>query len=266
MLFVVRSDRLSLLGNWSDYFPTILKNCLELRGLSREQAEEALRGPAQLIKGNFVSPSFVFEPETINAVLNYLSKDGSEIESFQLQLIGEYIEQTTLARRISIVHPSDINGILSGNFFEAYYESKLSELSPDIRQASHMLIEDHLVLHDRRVSLSDAYLLDIGIDRQVIDHLTDLRLIRREFRGELGVYLELSSDILLPGVLKARTRRLEMEAREKEAQRLAEERYKLKSEIRRKYAKSFGLLLLIILLLFAAVIYLLSRYSNALPT
>ena len=264
LLFVVRSDRLSQLGNWSDYFPTILKNCFELRGLSRRQAEEALLKPAQL-PGAFVSPPIEFAPETVAMILDYLGRDG-EIESFLLQLIGEYIEQTTLARRITIVRPSDINGILSGDFFEAYYESKLSELPPDVRQASHILIEDRLVVNGRRVSVSDVYLVDTGVDRRVIDYLTDLRLIRREFRGELGIYLELSSDILLPGVMQARTRRLEMEAREKEERRIAEVKAQVRVESLRRYARWFGLLLLIILLLFAGVVYLLVRYSNGPPT
>ena len=73
MLFAIRSDKLSLLNGLTDFFPTILKNCYELKPLNRNQAKQAIVYPAQLTDAHFESTPFVFTEEVLNYILDSLA-------------------------------------------------------------------------------------------------------------------------------------------------------------------------------------------------
>lgn len=98
VLFAIRSDRLSLLDDLKEEIPLILHNRFHLRPFNREQARLAILEPAQLEDEQFTTPVFTYNPQTLENILNYLSNDKGEIESFQLQLLCQHIEKQVKLR------------------------------------------------------------------------------------------------------------------------------------------------------------------------
>lgn len=92
VVFAIRSDRLSLLDELSEEIPMILSSRYHLKPLQKKQATEAIVQPA-LLEGNFNTPPFQYQTDTLNRMLNYLSNQKGEIESFQLQLVCQHVER-----------------------------------------------------------------------------------------------------------------------------------------------------------------------------
>ncbi|MEM9885352.1 MAG: hypothetical protein AAF849_05610 [Bacteroidota bacterium] len=97
VIFAIRSDRLSLLDGLSEEIPVILNNRYHLKPLQRNQAVEAITQPA-LLEGDFSTAPFKYKADTLERILDYLSNEAQEIESFQLQLICQHIEKEVMKR------------------------------------------------------------------------------------------------------------------------------------------------------------------------
>lgn len=92
IVFSIRSDRLSLLDGLSDEIPLILHSRYHLKPLKYQQARDAIVRPAQLVSTSFLTPPFNYKEETITDMLTHLSNEKGEIESFQLQILCQHIE------------------------------------------------------------------------------------------------------------------------------------------------------------------------------
>ena len=99
ILMAIRSDRLSLLDDLKKEIPIILHNRFQLKPLDRDSAKEAIVEPALLEDETFTSPVFTYNPQTLENMLNYLSNEEGEIESFQLQLLCQHIEKKVKAEQ-----------------------------------------------------------------------------------------------------------------------------------------------------------------------
>jgi hypothetical protein len=93
VILAIRSDRLSLMDDLSGDIPSILQNRFQLHPLSRREASEAIVEPARLEGPEFNTPPFNYKPGTLDKILNYLSNEKGEIESFQLQLVCQHVEK-----------------------------------------------------------------------------------------------------------------------------------------------------------------------------
>ncbi len=93
ILISMRSDRLSLLDDLKEEIPVILHNRFQLKPLNREQAKSAIVEPALLERDFFTTPPFTYNSQTLENMLDYLSNERGEIESFQLQLLCQHIEK-----------------------------------------------------------------------------------------------------------------------------------------------------------------------------
>ncbi|MCP4439854.1 MAG: hypothetical protein GY810_12995 [Aureispira sp.] len=92
IVFSIRSDRLSFLDDLSDDIPLILHSRYHLKPLKHQQARDAIVRPAQLVSASFLTPPFEYKEETISDMLTHLSNEKGEIESFQLQILCQHIE------------------------------------------------------------------------------------------------------------------------------------------------------------------------------
>jgi len=101
LLLSIRSDKLSLLNKMTSEIPDILQNCYELTALTKEQAIDAIKLPAQL-KGEFISNKFEYEDEAIQKIFDALIVgDSNYIETFQLQVICQFAEQKIIEKQNS---------------------------------------------------------------------------------------------------------------------------------------------------------------------
>lgn len=234
-LLSIRSDKMSLIESLSGSLPNILRNCCEINNLTRSEATDAITCPAAK-EGDFLSPQFSYEEEALGRILGFLSKDGeTDIESFQLQILCQHVEEViVLGRNDSHVESSDIGDL--GEIYKSYYESSIQKLPADTREAAKILIEEGLVFEDdkRRLSLYEGQIQrDYGVGPELLRNLVDTHLIRAEPHTGGGYAYEVSHDSLVGPILRAKQRRLEARTLEDLEKRSLEKRNLKKRKVRR---------------------------------
>jgi len=214
IIIAIRSDRMSLLHQLKSSLPQILEHCYELRALSRDQAEDAILNPAYDSR-DYETPTFDFTDETLDLLLDFLSSNGKQdIESFQMQILCDYIEKNVVERQgRNLIEPTDIEN--PGGILETYYSDKIDQISnPREYLAARRFIEEGLVFEEeeRRLTLFEGQIQrNWGVSMELLLHLENTHLIRREPSLRGGYTYELSHDTLVLPVLKAKAKRLEEE-------------------------------------------------------
>ena len=264
----IRSDFLHLMDEISPLIPNILRNRYQLQPLNRRQARAAIEEPARS-NGLYASPHFSYDEAAIKEILDFLAgqqakdeaEDGEvsltlrkqeEIESFNLQILCQYIEEKILAEQQTAgfeVTPPFYNG-KEGLEHEIrnFYQKQLQGLPEvftrrtarkvDDREAfilkAQCLIEESLVTPiGRRCSMVDDFLTTTwDVDQEFLDTLVDTRLLRKELRLD-DYYYEISHDTLLPPILESRDVRRRQEKADEEKAELQE---RLAEEARRREA------------------------------
>ncbi len=237
-VFVIRSDRMSLLDSMKDKLPAILFCRYELKGLSPAQAQQAIVEPARVL-GDFVSPPFEYSPAALQVMTQkwMASKPHTQsgIEAFQLQILCEYLENKVIQGEIPTlrVEPTDFQAEIS-EIYEGYYQRLLDKLNPQLRHAAQRLIEEELIFHDpkthesRRESRdSGRLLLREGVTKALLDELESHFLLRREPNSMGGMSYEVSHDTLLEPMLRHKNQRIASENAAAEAALAQRKRRKL---------------------------------------
>ena len=254
VLMSIRSDRMSQLDRLSSHIPSILLNCYELKSLSRAQAEDAIIGPAQKA-GEFQSSPFTYQPEALEKILDYLTKDSAKpIESFQLQILCHHVEKdVVIARNDTCVAGKDLGDL--ENIYQNYYNDSIKYLGSEEEQLkARILIEEGLIFakEERRITLYEGQIQSTyGVSGELLRKLADTHIIRSEPHSSGGYMYEVSHDTLVAPILKAKARRYQREAEQKRQQELLELKQKRKKKIKRAIAllaSLAGLFLLISLI------------------
>ena len=267
ILLTVRSDRLSLLDQFTTHIPNVLVNLFELKPLDRLQARAAIVEPARKESPAFLSPPFAFADEALATILNGLSNDKGEIESFQLQLLCQDLEQRVIRDpQDAIVEEADFGGAGGiQDILQNYYERQLSGIPDEQRLVARRFIEEGLIVDGRRGAVvAGAEQSRFGVDPALLRQLLDSRLIRAE-TIHLGKIYELSHDTLVDPVLRSYRLRQEEEKRLEIERELAEEkRRRQEIQKRRRRARLFAILGFTLFALAAvAGILALSKYREA---
>ena len=239
VVFAVREDRLSWLNSLKEELPGILDKRYELKGLSDEQAREAILQPAALPQDlGFQCHPFSYRPEALNILLKELKKSNAgenytqqgRIEAFLLQICCENIESRLLERAKTgdvdtVVDPEDLPSF--DQIYEEYYNNKINELPTEERENAKRLIEDELIGFNEstglvfRLNADGRRLLDKpGISEALLKRLTNAFLLRSEPNTTGGYNYEISHDTLIAPIEKAKKMRLEAEAARKQRRQL----------------------------------------------
>ncbi len=229
ILIAIRSDRLHLLDRFKSYFPNVLRNSYELQALSRQAAREAIIQPAAL-EGNFYSAHNTYDEAVLDKLLSYLQdEENGRVEGILIQMLCEHYEKSVVVpQKLRQITVNDIGE--PGNVVRDYYQEKIAGLETAEQAPARKLIEEGLVSEGEqgmRLSLHENTIeSQYQVNRDLLGHLVDQRLLRSEpfLRG--GYTFELSHDRLLPAVVQARAERLKVEERarqEAEAERLRAE-------------------------------------------
>ena len=274
VLLAIRSDRMSLLNELKDYLPNILRHCYELDALSIEQAEDAILNPAFKKDKTFISPTFDFEDNGLDAILQFLTKNYSQkIESFQLQILCQNIEKKVIDKRLQKVTVADIGDIES--IYKNHYDNLIEGIGAEEEQlAARRLIEEGLIFEEeeRRLSLYEGQIFkSFGVSPDLLKRLVDSHLLRAEPSMQGGYTYELCHDTLVTPVLDAKKKRIEEEERikakeEQNRKRKEAEEERKREEERRLLAverkgKRRAKLLAIVASLFAIGTFLLSIWA-----
>lgn len=220
IICAIRSDRMSMLDRLKTHVPQILAQRYELQALNAAEAADAIEQPAQK-PGDFLTKPFAYAPAARDKMLDYLTKGGSQsIESFQLQILCQSIEQYVARSGDLYIEPGDVGN--PEQVFRDYYDNQLELLSDPAEQlAARRLIEEGLVYEkeQRRLTMFDVQIQETyGISDDLLRRLVDTHLLRAEPNLRGGFTYELSHDTLVAPVLKAKARRLEVEIRAAEAE------------------------------------------------
>ncbi|MFK7924655.1 MAG: hypothetical protein AB8H47_22045 [Bacteroidia bacterium] len=209
-IYAIRSDKISLMDNLKDVLPDILSHTYRLMALNRDQAEDAILNPAYQKGDKYASPRFDFTDEALDAILDFLTKGNEQqVESFQLQIICQFVENIVIEQKKTLIERSDLGEI--SEIFENYYESLIGRIpSKEDQQKARAFIEDGLILEadEIRLSLHEGQIeRDFGISPELLDQLEETRLIRGEPSPRGGQIYELSHDTLIKPILRAKERR-----------------------------------------------------------
>lgn len=242
VLLTVRSDHLSLLHQFTSHFPNVLVNLYELKPLNAEQARAAIIQPAQQQGDHFASEAFAYTPQAVQLILDSLANEQGEIESFQLQLLCQQLEQKVLAdRSITVIEDNHFQGTEGiQRILHGYYERQLEQLPESEQANARRFIEEGLVIDGRRAAVTaGAEEARYGISPDLLQRLLDSRLIRAA-NIHLGRIYELSHDSLVKPVMQSLESRQASEEKKRIEQelRIAEEQNK---EERRRRRRAKGL-------------------------
>ncbi|MDZ4792686.1 MAG: hypothetical protein SGI83_00250 [Bacteroidota bacterium] len=248
IVFALRSDKLANMQSLVSYIPTVLRNRYELKPLTTIQAAQAIKGPAAKPDlGPEYVPPFSFNETTLTEIVQELSGESNEIESSQLQIVCNVIEQRVregwnmtnnsapVVVNSSIINPKTDFPLILDNFYDTQLE-KIPD--PKNRELARKLIEDDLVISGQRDSISKRKLNNtLNISDNLIDEILITRLIREEPTSRGPIY-ELSHDTLVAPVEKSKNRRLRLqEDKKKEEERnlLAQEAIRKDEELKERY-------------------------------
>ncbi len=210
IVFAIRSDFISNLHSLRHEIPSILQNRFELKPLKIQQAKEGIEKPAALEGKEFFTAPFSYAPETIEKIQKELSNKFGEIESFQLQIICQYIERKIKKEQAegnkNIVVTPDYLGEEQGirEILKNYYNTQVSLLGTDEEQmAARKLLEEGLIVNKRRIGVAQAVVKETyNISDDLLEKLLTSRLIRPE-DTRLGRTYEISHDTLVKPILEA---------------------------------------------------------------
>ena len=173
----------------------------------------------------------------MESLIDFLSqRRKQEIESFQLQILCEYVEQNVVIKQDKLlVTTKDV--AQPEKILENYYLDKIKEIPDEKDQlAARKLIEEGLIFEEeeRRLSLYEGQINSgFGVNKELLGVLLDTHLIRSEPSMRGGYTYELSHDTLVGPVLKAKGRRMEEENIIREKEERAQKAFELK-ELRKK--------------------------------
>lgn len=238
VLMGIREDRYSLLNQLTDYLPDIMQTRYSLAALDKEQAQEAIEKPAQMV-GDFESQPFTYEKEALQKIVNYLTADNTQtIETTQLQILCHNLEKKNLST-IGIDNIPEFEDI-----FLQFYNDTIAKVATENQEKTRKFVENELVKKGQRISVPDLTCLD-KVDKATLDILVSEHLLRPEYNvsTQRNNY-ELSHDTLLAPILRAKELReieekkqAEFEAAQK-AQKAEEQRKEAERQIELQKAET----------------------------
>ncbi len=222
VLYAIREDRYSELNRLSDYLPDLLHNRFQLAPLTRAHAEEGIVQPA-LLRGNFISDPFTYEPDALTKILDYLTSNGHQaVETTQLQILCSHIERQCKAK-VTIADVPEFDNI----FLQFYFDS-IACILPDFQQQTREFIEEYMIIEGQRMAYHERYCLEYVPSEALEILLKERHLFRTERSSTGGVSYELAHDTLVGPILLAKRQREEEAlaaevAKRAEAERLAQQ-------------------------------------------
>ena len=225
VVFSMREDFLAMLDELVPDLPNILTTRYRLSAMDREQAKQAIEGPAGVEDQVLEAPTFTYTEGTVQKIIDFLAEGAGPnlaeqggINPFQIQIVCQHVEDLVLARTRSLTREKraaiaisyeDLGGATGlRETVSQFYERQLNNFNPYLRRRIQRLCEEGLANREgRRIAQEQSEIVNrFGVDPRTLGRLVDLRLLQRERRLG-GNHYELSHDTLLHPVLRARRQR-----------------------------------------------------------
>lgn len=220
----IREDYLASLEEIAERIPQILDNRFRLLPLSIEAAKEAILYPAAVKDQILSTKRFSYDIETVNLILDFLArrsaggvtKQVSQIEPFQLQLVCQRVEEKVAEKQNQIAENLNEEDLkvtmedLGGEeglkaILRDFYRRQLYALPTwRIRRSVRRLCQEYLISPEgRRLSMDEKEITRLfKLDSKILESLVDNRLLRSDQRVDT-TYYELSHDTLIAPISEA---------------------------------------------------------------
>ncbi|HEX2783974.1 MAG TPA: hypothetical protein VHN36_10340, partial [Ilumatobacteraceae bacterium] len=218
---VIREDSLGELEAMADCVPQIMRHRFRLDGLTQDQAERAIREPAQVSDPRLRTPQFGFSEGAARAILAFLGARQERgrpvltgtIDPSQLQIICQHVERSILPNKPAVdadsvveISEEDLGG-KSGleRVLRDFYRRELWTFPVEQRKLVRHLCETGLInQRGRRLSLEEEEIAaKYKLSKATLEALVSHRLLRAEPRVG-SVYYELGHDTLAAPILAYR--------------------------------------------------------------
>lgn len=223
IIISIREDLLGYLEEMSSKITDIFNNRFKLSPLTWEQAKKAIIEPARIKDEAIKTVSFEYSPTAEDMIHGFLCKrkerDGykitNEVESYQLQLVCQHIEEkvhekTKKKEKKIVIKPEDIGGEKGiQQILEQFYNDSINRLySAEDKKCARKLCENGLIsCMNRRLSLDEGEIeRKFKVSKSLLKTLVDYRLLRSEPRLG-GYYYELTHDTLIKPIRDAQQKR-----------------------------------------------------------
>ena len=244
MVISIREDFLGHLEKMATNIPNVFTTRFRLEALKKDAARKAITEPAsKVLPGvTFASPPFTFSEESIDQLLEFLSRkmiEGAwrpddDIEPIQLQIICSELENKVIQGDIKadpngevVIDPVDFNG-MDGlqNIIAHFYDQQIAKVQAQLNlsygavTALKEVIETGLIAGIRRVPLAyDSLISRPGVTKEAIDLLIESKLLKLESHHGNDL-VEISHDTLVDPILKSLHSRLETEKKERRRKKI----------------------------------------------
>ncbi len=259
VVLCLREDCIGQLEDLSRRMPSVMRNRIPLRRMTRQQGHEVILGPgADIIHKEMAERllDFAVTGGPPNSGSNLPSmQDNHPVEPAILSLICRELNERRITEgtpQITAPDMEEAGGQILHNFYKQCFSSFRS-------LTAQCFVEDYLIdpsITPGRTFATDAQAINSGVRPDEIEHLIGQRLLRRETR-QSGTHLELSHDVLIQPVKESRDSRLEQLVRE-EAKRTARELKKLKRQ-RQAIAYIFAITVVALVISVLAVFAVIQR-------
>jgi WD40 repeat protein len=228
VIISIRADKIFELNRLSVLVPRLLRSRFELYPLQETEAIRAIVEPA-VIKNpaKFSSRDFSYDPGLLTTIVASLKGDNDIIETTQLQILSSEIENRIVLRAPAEAQNQETFTVMEDSvkriggidkILDDFYNNQLAKIPDDNqRTMSRALIEDDLygkdsgrkmvyateinkILDKKRKKI--RFRIGFGVkasNKQIIDKLIDLRLIREDLRDRKKFY-EITHDYLLKAI------------------------------------------------------------------
>jgi len=215
----LREEFLGMLDDAADRIPQIMDHRFRLTPLGREDAVQAMQGPAAVADPALALAPFTLDPAFVDTVLERLGRQGTgrgrgrgQVEPFHLQLICQRVEETIGRRKASdgALRPftmADFGGepALAATLAQFYARAIEAVSDARMRAPARRLCEEYLISPEgRRLSLEALEIRkQLRLSEQALLELVDSRLLRTDRRSD-SLYYELGHDALVEPILATR--------------------------------------------------------------
>ncbi len=220
VVLCLREDCIGQMEDLSRRVPSVMRNRIPLRRMTRQQGREVILGPgADIICKEMADRLLDFAVTGGPANSESSSqpmRDNHPVEPAILSLICRELNERRITEgtpQITVPDMEEAGGQILRNFYKQCF-------SPFRSTTARCFVEDCLIdpsITPGRTFATDAQATNAGVRPDEIEHLIEQRLLRRETR-QSGTHLELSHDVLIQPVQESRDSRLEQIVREKAKQ------------------------------------------------
>jgi len=182
--------------------------------------------------------------------LDFLTRrNEKEIESFQLQILCQYVEENLVIAKNDVdISVNDLGNL--EDIYQNYYDHQIAKISDQReRQKARRFVEEGLIFEEeeRRLSMYEGQIrTQYGVSKTLLSELVNTHLLRAEASPSGGLSYEISHDTLVGPILRSKAKRVEKINKQKR-----EEEYKRKNkkEIRTLLTRMAIAAILILLLM-----------------